>query len=101
MKKVTRTTKAATAAERWRIAMRWREGDRHDAIYKKLKTLGDNPTPDAVNMIIGNISWTDCKCDECGTHVKEIMIVGDEPGYDSATAGVCKKCLTKALKELS
>lgn len=43
-------------------------------------------------------SWYRLSCDECGKEVKEIVIVGEEPDYESNTAHMCLDCLQKAVK---
>jgi hypothetical protein len=54
-----------------------------------------------VNKIIGNSSWTSLRCDECLAYVGEIIQVGEEPDYESATACLCSVCLRKAYQLLN
>lgn len=68
-------------------------------IYKKL--LAAVPlTEEVADRIIGNTSWTSLICDECGQEVSAVMVVGQEPDYESATASLCLDCLQKALAEI-
>lgn len=72
----------------------------HAAILNQLKAL--NPTPSAakeINRIIGNESWTRMpKCDQCQRVKPALVLMGEEPDYESATAWVCQDCLVDALK---
>ena len=107
MEKVTRKTKASGVAQQWLINYRlqngWEVGDKQGEIYKKLIALGANPEPDDVELVTGHSSWTDCRCNECGECVDEIIIIGEEDSddYESVTASICKECLIKALKEFT
>ena len=95
MELVTRQTKANTAAERWKDQYRSRK---YDQIYNKLVSLGKNPKPDDVDTIIGNTSWTGVhQCDECGSDSYTVVMVGEEPDYESNTAYMCKECIVRAL----
>jgi len=67
-------------------------------IHEGLVALGPFPTPEQVNEIIGNTSWTDCRCDECGKSVDKVIQVGQDPDYESSTAEICVQCLKKAIK---
>ena len=66
--------------------------------FAALVALGEGPTPEAVEAVIGNRSWTREKCDECGASVESIVRLGEEPDYESNTARVCLGCLTKAVE---
>ena len=57
-------------------------------------------TPDIINKVIGNSTWTQTRCDECNTKNIDVMQLGETPNYESNTAFICKECLIKALKEL-
>lgn len=105
MRLVKRIDLAKTAAERWKAQYcpkgRWREGvlvygRTKEEIYNGLVTLGPNPDPNDVNATIGNSSWTSCRCDECGGNFEEVLLIGDEPDYDSRTVTVCVNCVMHA-----
>ena len=69
-----------------------------ETIGKKLLALGENPSPDAVDAVIGNSSWTMTpRCDECGSEEVPVVQVGEEPDYESNTAILCESCLTQAV----
>lgn len=103
MKLITRQDLANTVAERWRqqyqfVDGSWRQiviGD-SKSYFNKLIDLGTNPKPDDVEKIISG--WTILRCDECGTHVEEVVQLGAEPDYESATASICMKCLKQATE---
>lgn len=91
----TRHSKASEAADAWEYQY---DGDRN-GVAAKIRALGKNPAPDAVDAIIGNSSWTRCTCDECDRDVEAVVQFGDEePYYDSDTVWVCRECLELALK---
>lgn len=108
MRLITRKGKATLVAAQWyRNYYRnyqWMKPNLHlggpEAKYAELLVLGDNPDPDEVDRIIGNTSWTECRCDECNKAFEQVVQVGDEPDYESSTAKMCKGCLKAALKLL-
>ena len=54
-----------------------------------------------VDAIVGNTSWTDLKCDECGNRRCKLVIqLGEPPDYDSRTVHVCPDCLRQAADVL-
>lgn len=66
-------------------------------IAEKLDSLDcENATPEDVEAIIGNDSWTRLVCDECGNEADSVITVGQEPNYDSHTASLCLNCIRKA-----
>jgi len=86
------------------ILGRWKEqyptlhGDKAK-IYLKLLALDlDTATEQEVEAVIGNGSWTRMICDECSEEVETLVVVGEEPGYESRTACICPDCLKKATK---
>lgn len=100
----TRKANAKTAAERWRAQYfgggKWRYEDRMRGIWERLVALGDNPNPDDVERIIGNTSWTECKCDQCGERKESVVMVGEPLDYDSRTASLCVSCLDEARAQM-
>ena len=93
MEKITRQSLANGVSERWKEQY---PKDK-DGIQKKLDSLGKVKNPDAVDKIIGNTSWTDVPlCTECGESGKDFVImVGQEPDYESNTTWLCKDCIEK------
>lgn len=66
-------------------------------VGEKLKEVGDKITPDMVDDIIGNKSWTRVpSCAECGKNTSAVILLGEEIDYESEYAHICKKCLKKA-----
>lgn len=103
MRLITRGYKAIGVAEHWKQTYNdrngnWRYGDNKRVTYEKLAALGPEPHPDDVDKIIGNTSWTACHCDECRDSVEYVVMVGQEPDYDSATAHLCRDCIEKAWR---
>jgi hypothetical protein len=61
----------------------------------------DTATAADVAEIIGNSFWVhERACDECGKETWEVVRLGEQPGYDSSTACVCRDCLRAALRLL-
>lgn len=74
-------------------------GINKDEIRLKLKALNlKTATAADVDAAIGNSSWTRLDCDECGAAVKEIVVAGQTPDYESSTAGLCINCVAEALE---
>jgi hypothetical protein len=69
-----------------------------EVIYDRLVALKGNGTPEEIEKIVGNTSWTDISCDECGRNVEVAVTVGEEEDYDTRTARVCLDCLNKAVR---
>lgn len=67
---------------------------------KDLKALGVSPSPDDVDRVIGNTSWTECRCSECQETVNSVVLVGEEPDYESSTVYLCLKCAVAAAEIL-
>lgn len=108
MKLITRKLKAQNAAQDWHNQYakdNWRwygsksfvTGKSKKETYESLAALGDNPSPEDVNEIIGNNSWTSLVCHECGKDVESVIQLGQELDYDSFTADICTGCLMKAI----
>lgn len=67
-------------------------------IMERLDALdGETATAEEVNAIIGNKLWTRLVCDECGREDADaVLVVGEEPDYDSCTASLCRSCVQQA-----
>ena len=46
-------------------------------------------------------AWSYIECDECGEKIEIGVQIGEEPYYESATATICRECLTRAVKMIS
>ena len=98
MKVVNKRSLIRSVAERWRMTYS-RNGvleiSKED-IYAKLKALNlETCSEEDVSNAIGNDSWTHLKCDECQTRVDWVLVVGEQPNYESATACLCRECCSK------
>lgn len=93
----TRRLLAARAAERWqqqyaqriKLGIPLADGTSAGDVLKRLLALGTNPTPAAVNEVIGNDSWTDLECNECDRKQQSVVMFGD--------IAVCESCIADAL----
>lgn len=104
MRIVSRVSKAAKAADSWYNTyydkrFGWSYGEDKAVTYDQLVALGREPDPDDVDRIIGNNSWTSTRCDECGTSPQVVVMVGEEPAYESNTVFICSPCILK-LREM-
>ncbi len=102
MKIITKRDAILKVADRWYeqyqpLPRADNNGPMATRVWESLKAL-DRTTATATDVaaIIGNDSWTNLKCDECGIDVEAIIVVGQEPDYESRTASLCLECLTKA-----
>ena len=67
-------------------------------IYEKLLELdGDTATAEYVEATIGNRTWTTLICDQCRREVESLIMVGQEPDYESRTCSLCKECVAEAF----
>lgn len=97
MELVTRKGRAAQVSAKW--AEQYRDdntalpnGRTKAEVLVLLWALGPTPDPDEVDEIIGNGSWTSVRCGECDARPDEVVRVGEEPDYESATAYLCRWC---------
>lgn len=69
------------------------------AVGRELQSLDvETATADQVNEIIGNTAWAGpLTCSQCRASTYDIIEVGQELGYDSQTAYLCKACLRSAM----
>ena len=100
MRLITERDKIKEAITNFRKA--WGDGSypadkRGIAIGSELAALdSDNVAVEKVNELIGNESWTQLKCSDCGGDSTAVIELGQEPDYESATAWVCFDCIRKA-----
>jgi hypothetical protein len=109
MEKITRLERAATAAIRyvahnnsWGIQDKSPD-NKYRMVWEKLKALGDRPSPEAVNAVVGNDSWTTVFCEPHLESVDEaIKLSSLDPftGKEYKKFIICKDCLQKALSLL-
>lgn len=96
---ITREMMAANTAERFRQQYGpdfgvYPFGDSGE-ILRQLLALGPTPTVQQVEILCPG--WTLLDCDECGEKVDQVVQVGQEPDYESATACICWRCATNAV----
>jgi len=86
---------ADAAAKRWRQQYpQGHCGADKEAIYEALAELPAGTAPNDVDAIIGNGSWTNLNCDECGAEDVDFVVrVGEKPDYESRTAYLCGVCI--------
>lgn len=74
------------------------EKARHSAKYKgiaaQIDALGHYPDPDAVDQIIGNDTWTCCRCDHCGSKVEYVVQINFSA---CRITNLCANCIRKAM----
>lgn len=90
---LTRQWRANEAAVSWN---RTYPVGKPDPIGAALTALGLTPDPDEVDRVIGNKWWTQQRCDACDKYAGDVVVVGDEPDYESRTATLCRDCITEA-----
>lgn len=83
------------------VAKRFANQYGNDRLETRTRLQGLNKetaTAEDVKKIIGNSCWTAVPgCGECGERTSEVVIIGEELEYDSATAYLCRSCIEKAL----
>ena len=65
-----------------------------ELIFNKLRQLGPAVTEDDIAAIIGNHSWTQNRCDECG---KDSEVVATFTEDAEQITYICPDCLRKGL----
>lgn len=106
MKIINQRSQIRTVAERWdrqyplELYAQTLPSGRPNTVSGALHALDkETATAADVEAIIGNSSWTLARfeCDECGQLASEVVEVGEEPDYESATAKLCRSCVEQAL----
>ena len=103
MELITPESLAKNAAARWASSYRrngkWYFMKRESSgdIHVRLVELGAAPTPEQVEAVIGNGSWTKTECDDCDAANVPVVRYGIED-YDTACADVCRSCLSGGLE---
>lgn len=73
-------------------------GEEWKNVSKVLKNFDpETVTKEEVDRTIGDTSWTEHKCSECGDYYSEIFMLGEEPDYESNTAYLCRGCMQEAI----
>jgi hypothetical protein len=73
----------------------------HGQRYHELAALTDETrTRQSVAEIIGNDSWAEMSCDECGVERNTLIRFGDDPDYEARWQDLCSDCLCAGLDML-
>jgi hypothetical protein len=99
---ITRKGNAAKAAKNWSVQYKLNEAEPpwpdKESTYDALKALGDSPSPDDVDRITGNRTWTAVRCSQCNQECEAGVVVGAPHDYGSSTATLCMGCLKQAVE---
>lgn len=99
MTRLTEREQIKSVAARWRL--QYSNGAYQNKLdfQRKLDLLDVNKaTAEDVTAIIGNSSWVQPKkCVECDKKRYDVIMLGEEPDYESSTICICPDCLQKAL----
>ncbi len=84
------------------VAERWNSDYKNSNYYDKIaignRLRTEKPQTEAeVKNIIGNGTWTQNTCDECGKDFEVIINLGNSSDRDIPSFNICKKCLKEAL----
>lgn len=106
MKLITQRTLIRSVVARWNgqyppgdHIVTFSDGRSVKEIREKLAALDtETATHEEVSAIIGNDSWTRLdECGECREKASSLVLMGEDPYYDSVTVAVCPACLAKAI----
>ena len=99
IKLISRIDSVLAAPDLWAQQYMGTQNPRHIEITKDLRAMQDSGgvTIEAVNLIIGNTSWTSFACSECGNDFDYLVRIGDTPDYGNRWVDICKGCAAQAL----
>lgn len=104
MKVNTPSGLAKTAAARW-FAQYMHSMDQPNSkgrtprgVWDALVALGSEPRPEDVDRIIGNDSWTRCRCYLCKADAPAVVVIS---AWDDKTSELCAKCVKRADQMLA
>lgn len=98
MNLITRHDLAAQAANRWWLTYLSPHAHRPvssidaDAVHKKLLALGATPTPEQVDAVMPNKSWTRLTCSACREECERVVDVDVTAG--EYLTQLCENCVT-------
>lgn len=96
---ITRHNLAAQAANRWWLAYLspvWHRPVSNIGavgVHEKLLALGHNPTPEQVDAVMPNKSWTRLTCSACGEECERVVDIDVTAGEYSTQ--ICEACVKK------
>ena len=105
MRLIDEVVEIRSVADRWRAQYfkggKWNTtmSGGSEAIFRALAALPSTATRDDVTAIIGNDSWIGENCSECGKPA--VVMVGQEPDYESHTAWLCALCVHRLVEMLA
>jgi|SRR5882672_3861843 len=87
-------------ADRWRkqyfnkATGRWNQAQHGDTeiVHRRLVALGSNPSAEAVDEVIGNVSWTKLLCTSCWKYHRKLVRIGRNENDPK----VCAECIKAA-----
>jgi hypothetical protein len=82
--------------KRWDDQYKGYSADKQEIGARLSALKPDELTPDRINSIIGNNSWTRNTCDECSKDFDVLFRFGQEPDYDERWWDLCANCLQEA-----
>lgn len=103
LKVLTYRSQIRDVAQRWHNQYGWSTNPNIKNIGKRLSQLdAENATAEDVAEIIGHSSWVgESRCDVCVELYTTVVVMGEEPNYESSTVAVCRGCLKRALDAIS
>jgi len=100
MKIITERDKIKSVPKRWN--KQYGVGNHSNdkiVIMNKLNNLDLNTaTAKQIDNIIGNKTWTNDTCSECGKYSSPVVMIGQKPDYGSCTVWICVDCLKRIFK---
>ena len=101
MELMTQRDRIRAVVKRWEAVysggISGRYGEEKFLILGKLRDLDlETVRPEVVDDIIGNNTWTIANCSDCGRTVPDVVMVGENPDYESNTAYLCRECAKRA-----
>ena len=101
MKAISQRQLIQTVVKRWEAHCNSSPYDwKFEALAKLRKLDLDTCSAKDVNDIIGNSSWTRLKCDDCQKETDFVLVLGEEPDFESNTARLCRYCVLAAFSLL-
>lgn len=95
---ITRTILAAQAANRWWLLCLSEPGRRPvsgidaNAVHENLLALGATPTPEQVDAVMPNKSWTRLTCSACHKECERVVNIDVTAGEYSTQ--ICEECVS-------
>lgn len=105
MKLIRREDIVQSVPDRWKLQY-FRRGawisnlhNNAEEIYNKLVAarVEGKLTQSFINELIGNNSWTRCRCDNCNQDRRFLVHYGDEVDYEAQYQRLCLSCLKKGV----